>query len=211
MDTMKITRRFHSCVELAKNETTLLIDPGSFEVPANLAEVDAVLVTHVHPDHVDAEALATAQKRSPGLKVYGPAELREHADVDYTAVTDGDAFTVGDFDVSVHRWPHGAITESTPLPDNLGYLVDGRVLHTGDSFPDLEGVEVALVPVSAPWLKMLDVEAFLKTTKPTSFIGVHDGIDNDFGLALRKNLLTKLAEEHGLDYLPLRPGDATEI
>lgn len=211
MGSMKITRRFHSCVELAKNDTTLLIDPGSFEVPDNLAEVDAVLVTHIHPDHVDAEALATAQRRNPGLTIYGPAELREHAEIDYTAVTDGDVFTVGDFDVSVHRWPHGTVTESTALPDNLGYLVDGRVLHTGDSFPDVDGVEVALVPVSAPWLKMLDVEAFLKASTPATFIGVHDGIDNDFGVALRKNLLTKLAEENGLNYLPLRPGDATEI
>lgn len=208
---MKITRRYHSCVELAKNDTTLIIDPGSFEVPGNLAEVDAVLVTHIHPDHVDAAALAAAQQRNPKLRIYGPAELGEHADVDYTVVADGDTFTVGDVEIVVRCWPHGTIIESAPLPENLGYLVDGRVLHTGDSFPDLDGVEVALVPVSAPWLKMLDVEDFLKATRPTSFIGVHDGLDNDFGLALRKKLLATLAEENGLDYLPLRPGEATEI
>lgn len=207
---MKITRRYHSCVELSKNQTTLIIDPGSFEVPENLAEVDAVLVTHLHPDHVDVAALAAAKERNPGLAIYGPAQLGGQLAAEYTTVSDGESFTVGDFEVTARQWPHGTITESTPLPENLGYLIDGRVLHAGDSFPQLSGVEVALVPVSAPWLKMLDVETFLAATRPTRFIGVHDGIDNDFGLALRRNLLTCLAEEYGLDYLPLRPGDSVE-
>jgi L-ascorbate metabolism protein UlaG (beta-lactamase superfamily) len=208
---MKITRRYHSCVELSEGQTSIIIDPGSFEVPENLAEVDAVLVTHIHPDHVDTEALTTARGRNPQLAVYGPAELADHVDFPFTTVRDGDTFTLGEFAVAVHESAHGAVTSSTPLPENLGFLLNGRVLHTGDSFPELPDVEVALVPVSAPWLKMLDVEDYLRTNRPTRFIGVHDGIDNDFGLHLRQRLLGVLAEENTLEYLPLRPGESLEV
>ena len=208
---MKITRRYHSCVELSKGQSSLIIDPGSFQAPDNHAEVDAILVTHIHPDHVDVEALADARRRNPRIAVYGPAQLAEHTGIEFTAVADGDTFTVGDIGVAVLESPHGTVTSTTPLPENLGYLFDGRVLHTGDSFPELAGVEIALVPVSAPWLKMLDVEEFLRTSRPTKFIGVHDGIDNEFGLKLRRGLLTRLAEEHGPEYLPLRPDESVEV
>ncbi|QGU04210.1 MBL fold metallo-hydrolase [Corynebacterium comes] len=208
---MKITRRYHSCVELSKGRSRLIIDPGSFQVPDNLAEVDAVLVTHIHPDHVDVQALAAARRHNPQIAIYGPAELADHTDLDVITVADGDIFTVGAIEIAVHEAPHGTVTRSTPLPTNLGFLVDGRVLHTGDSFPVLAGVEVALIPVSAPWLKMLDVEDFLRASRPIRFIGVHDGIDNEFGLKLRRGLLGRLAEEHGLEYLPLRPGESVEV
>lgn len=211
MAAMKITRRYHSCVELSKGRSSLIIDPGSFEVPENLAEVDAILVTHIHPDHVNPSALTAARRHNPQIAIYGPAELARHVDVEFNALADGDTFQVGELDVTVHESPHGTVTSTTPLPQNLGYLFDGRVLHTGDSFPELPGVDVALVPVSAPWLKMLDVEAFLKSTRPTRFIGVHDGTDNEFGLNLRKRLLGKLAEENNLEYLPLRPDESVEV
>lgn len=208
---MKITRRYHSCVELSKDQASLIIDPGFFQAPDNLAEMDAILVTHIHPDHVDVQALAAARRRNPQISIYGPAELADLTDLAFTTVAGGDTFTVGAIEVAVHQYPHGTVTRSTPLPENLGFLVDGRVLHTGDSFPVVAGVEVALVPVSAPWLKMLDVEDFLRASRPTRFIGVHDGIDNDFGLNLRRGLLGRLAEEHGLEYLPLRPDESVEV
>ena len=86
---MKITRRYHSCVELSKGQSSLIIDPGAFQAPDNLAEVDAILVTHIHPDHVDVEALTDARRRNPRIAVYGPAQLAEHTGIEFTAVADG--------------------------------------------------------------------------------------------------------------------------
>lgn len=203
---MKITRRFHSCVEISDGTTTFVIDPGSFEVPENLSEMDAILITHVHPDHVHAESVEKA-----GVPIYGPAELANLIDVDYTVVNDGDSITLGDITVEVTENPHATIINSKDLPENLGFLIDGRVLHPGDSYPDLTGLDVCLVPVSAPWMRMLDVDEYLAANKPAKFIGIHDGIDNQFGRTIRSGLLADLANDHGLEYIGLEPGESFEV
>ncbi|MDR7328974.1 MBL fold metallo-hydrolase [Corynebacterium guangdongense] len=212
---MRITRRFHACVDYTHGDTTVIVDPGSFETPENLDSADAVLITHIHPDHVDAAALDAAKTKNPALAIYGPAELAEHLSSEYTVVADGDTFTVGEITVETFETPHGTITSFIPLPENLGFILNGTVFQTGDSFPRLSerlrGVETVLIPVSAPWLKMLDVDTYLGESKPPRFIGIHDGIDNDNGVTLRTGLLTKLAQHHDLEFTPLRPGESVEV
>ena len=53
---------------------------------------------------------------------------------------------------------HAAIHPDVPQIANVGYLVDGLVLHPGDAFtvPDA-AVELLLVPIAAPWLKTATV------------------------------------------------------
>ena len=52
---MQLTKHAHSCVTLAKDEARIVIDPGMFtgEAAQAVAEADAVLITHEHPDHFD--------------------------------------------------------------------------------------------------------------------------------------------------------------
>lgn len=212
---MKITRRFHACVQYSQGDTTIIVDPGSFEAPENLDTVDAILITHIHPDHVDAAAVDAAKAKNPSLLIYGPEELGGHISSEYTVVADGDTFTVGDFSVEAFETPHGTITSFIPLPENIGFIFNGGVFQTGDSFPGisprLTGVDTVLIPISAPWLKMLDVDTYLGESKPPRFIGIHDGIDNENGLGLRKGLLGKMAERYGLEYAALSPGESVEV
>lgn len=208
---MHITRRIHSCIEITEDSTRLVIDPGSFGAPDNLDQATAILITHVHPDHVDVDKLSAAREKNPDLPIYGTAELADLTDLVYTQVSDGDTFTVGSIEVAAHFFQHVTITHSTPLPENLGFIFNNRVLHPGDSYPDLPGMELALVPVSAPWMRMLNVDDYLKANRPQQFIGIHDVIDNENGVALRGNLLRKLAEEHGVTYHGLRPDESLEI
>lgn len=208
---MRITRRFHSCIELIDAHTTLIVDPGSFAVPDNLADADAILITHTHPDHVDVDALARARELNPDLPIIGPAGLTELTDLSVQVAHDGDRLSVGSFAIEVRAFEHATIIRSKTLPENLGYIFNDRVMHPGDSFPELTGMEVVFVPVSGPWMRMLNVDEYLEANRPTTFIGVHDGIDNDFGLAIRRGLLTQLADDHGLSYVGLRPGESLEI
>lgn len=57
---MRLTKLGHSCVRLEKDGATLVIDPGIWSGPGALDGASAVLVTHEHPDHLDADAIGAA-------------------------------------------------------------------------------------------------------------------------------------------------------
>ena len=54
---MRITKFGHAGVRIEHDGRAVLIDPGVFTQEESLDGVDAVLVTHEHPDHYDPARL----------------------------------------------------------------------------------------------------------------------------------------------------------
>ena len=141
---MRITKFTHSCVRLETEAGRLVVDPGVFsgsdELEQALDGVDALLVTHEHPDHVDPEHVARLLTDRPGLRVWGPASVRAllpaHADR-VTEVRAGESFIAGGLPVTTYGGQHALIHPSIPVVPNLAYLVGeprAAVLHPGDAF-----------------------------------------------------------------------------
>ena len=67
---MRITHLGHSCLLVETGAQRLLLDPGSF-TPGfeDLEDLDAVLVTHQHVDHVDTERLPVLVAGNPGVRL----------------------------------------------------------------------------------------------------------------------------------------------
>ena len=109
--TVKLTKHEHACVVLEKDGARSVIDPGAFSPNAAdiIAGADAVLITHEHADHVHEGAVNEALAARPELAVYAPATMAgmfsAHAG-QFTPVAAGDAFTIGDFTISVHGADH---------------------------------------------------------------------------------------------------------
>lgn len=211
MGSMKITRHLHACVEIHHNDRCLLIDPGNFGVPQSLDTADAVLLTHSHPDHADADALARVRKNRPDLPIYGPQHLAMTLPFEVRIVRHGDTFNVAGFHVEVVGSDHAMITRAQEVPENIGFLINRRVLHPGDAFQPIRNVDLALVPVNGPWVKMLDVEQWLKKFPPHRFMGIHDGMVIDAGRALNNKILGILGDTYGSKHLPLEPGESYEL
>src|SRR5674536_9031 len=131
----------HACVRLERaSGERLVIDPGSYSDRAAMADADAVLVTHEHGDHVMPGELRDAVENSSHLEVWGPDAVIDQIAVDAVVasrmhrVRSGDSFVAAGFDVLALGESHArAHPDLTPVA-NLAYLVDGVVLHPGDSF-----------------------------------------------------------------------------
>ena len=86
-------------------------------------------------------------------------------------------------------------TVSLNRPTNLGYLIDGRILHPGDEFPDiamhsLNDIEILFLPVAAPWLKVSETVEFAHSILPRLSLPIHDAILSAEGKALVDSILT---------------------
>ncbi len=207
----------HACVRLDRDGQVLVIDPGTFSDPDALDGATAVLVTHEHADHVDPEPLVAALAASPDLQVWGPdpvVALLTGAGADpgrLHALSVGDRVGVVDFAVEVLGGWHALIHPDIPRIHNLAYLVDGTLLHPGDSFtppPAGTSVEVLFLPAAGPWMKISEAVDYVRQVAPAVAVPIHTGISNENGLGLIDRVLGGLA---GGAYRRLAPGETLDI
>jgi L-ascorbate metabolism protein UlaG (beta-lactamase superfamily) len=215
---MQLTAWGHAGVRLERGDRRLVIDPGSFTDPAILDGADAVLVTHEHPDHVVPEQLVGALGATGSLEVWCPGSVTDLL-VDagappsrVHAVDAGEDFVAAGFDVRALGGEHALIHPDLPPVANLAYLVEQVVLHPGDSFtPPPAGtvVEVLLLPVGAPWLKLAESVEYVRTVAPQVAVPIHDGTLTDAGKALADRVVGGLVGSVG--YRRLVVGDALTV
>src|SRR5215475_2143556 len=155
---MRLTKLGHACVRLEKDGSVLVIDPGTFsDAGSALTGAGAVLITHEHADHLDADRVRAALSGDPGLQMWtnsGVASQFAEFGPRVRAVAHGDTFTAAGFDVHVYGRDHAQIHPDVPVIVNTGFAVDGTVFHPGDALTVPEDrVPVLLLPLVGPWLK----------------------------------------------------------
>ncbi|HVQ99490.1 MAG TPA: MBL fold metallo-hydrolase [Mycobacterium sp.] len=215
---MKITHFGHACVLLdfdTAEPTRILIDPGTYsEGFDSSGAVDGLLFTHAHPDHIDMERVPALVQANPGLTVTTDvgcaAMLSDHA-IDHHVAADGDTSSVGSVRVDALAGEHATIHCDLPNMTNNGYVIDERVLHPGDAFINPpESVEVLLLPVGGPWMKVGEAIDYLRAVNPQVVIPIHQA-----GLApVHQNLHYSLLKNLGpanCDVLVLEQGVATAV
>lgn len=208
-----LTRWGQSCVRLEGPDGTLVIDPGVYGRSAEaLSGADAVLLTHEHPDHVDAAVVAAS-----GLPVWGPAPALATvaaagaAEDRLHAVHSGDDMTVAGMQVQVLGEWHAVIHPDVPQVPNVGYLVAGAVLHPGDAFvevPPGTSVQVALTPVSGPWFLLADALDWVRAIRPVRVVPIHDVMLSEVGLRSARDWLSRLAPA---PVVTPDPGEVVEV
>lgn len=176
---MRITHFGHACVlvELPQPGARILIDPGTYSADfEQLRDLDLILVTHAHPDHLDADRLhALAQHNPNATIVHSPGATTVLTGLTTTVAVPGDKLTVSGVEITVTgTGEHACIHADLPGSDNNGYLIGGLVLHPGDALdPPGADVDVLLAPAGGPWLKIGESIDYVRAIAPRVVVPIH--------------------------------------
>lgn len=183
---MQLTHLGHACLLVETDGARLLIDPGTMSTFEDLRDLDAVLVTHQHPDHVDTARLGALLAANPGATLAVDADTEGAvSELGATVVVarPGDRLTFGGSTVDVLGDLHAPVYADVPGCTNAAYLVDdGALLHPGDSFT-LPGraVDVLAVAIDGPWLKLAEAVEYVRAVGPRVAVPIHEGETTDPG------------------------------
>lgn len=184
---MRVTRLGHACLLVETREARVLVDPGVFssDEAFTVSALDAVVVTHQHPDHLDPGRIAGLVDGNRGARLWcDPETAAQDLPGAWTATRDGWTATIGDLTLTGVGERHAPILPALPVVANVGILLaedDGPTLfHPGDSYASAPpGVDVLALPLSAPWAKISETVEFARAVAPRRLFPVHDGTISD--------------------------------
>lgn len=207
---MKISKYLHSCLVFELDGYKLLFDPGKFSFaegdvkPEMFSDVDAIVITHIHPDHLDADNLKKIMKLS-GAQVYTNAQVGEalqKQDVAHTLWQD-DTYQLGPFKLQAITVKHEVIMDN-PLPQMTGFVINNVVLHPVDSMEDellrYKGIELLLMVTMAPFANEIMISTFADKLQPKQILPVHDGHAKEFFIQQRYEAYTKHFDKQGIKF-----------
>lgn len=187
---MKVTKFGHACLLIEEGDTRILTDPGNYSTTQNsVRSVDAILVTHEHPDHLDVPSLKAVLAQSPDAVVFtnrGAGKVLAGEGIAYELLEHGQRRILKGVPIEGHGERHAAIYPTIAPVVNTGYFIAERFFYPGDALYQPErAVEILALPVAGPWLKLAEAIDYAQAVKPKTCFPVHDGMLKFAGSAHR--------------------------
>lgn len=217
---MKVTHLGHSCLLVETERSRVLIDPGTFSDFADVDSLDAVLVTHQHPDHLDPEKIGDLLERNPNAELHtdpGTAEQLRDKGFQPVETAAGQEFTIGDLGVRPAGDRHAVIHADLPRVDNVGLVLrdpaGATLFHPGDALDAEPGpVDYLAVPVSAPWCAVKETIDFVRRIAPAKgVVPIHDALLVDGARTMYLTHIGNLGLQGRGEVRDLRGAGATDL
>jgi L-ascorbate metabolism protein UlaG (beta-lactamase superfamily) len=203
-----IQRLTDSCLTVTTDSGTSLFDPGfhtfdtgEFDL-ASLGDVQRVLITHEHGDHVKPEFVSWLLDRGDDVAVFANqavADLLARSDIE---VSTTDPRGVSSEDVLHEMIPTGA------RPPNRAYTIDGVLTHPGDSYQPSTSAPVLALPLIIPWGSTTASMEFARRLAPRQVIPIHDFYLNDLGRNFVTGMAQNVLAQADIEVIPLGWGES---
>ncbi|MEK7630213.1 MAG: MBL fold metallo-hydrolase [Patescibacteria group bacterium] len=212
---MKIIKLGHCCLLIEEKRLRILTDPGSYTVEEqkSIKNIDVILITHEHTDHLHVESLKVVLQNNPNAKIFtnkGVGVLLEKAQIQYELLLHNQNKNVREILFEGFGEKHAEMYENLMRVDNTGYFISRKLFYPGDAFinPGKE-IEVLALPVAGPWMKLSEAVNYAKQLKPKSCFPVHDGILKNIGSTDR--IPAQVLPPLGIQFISLEIGKEYEF
>jgi L-ascorbate metabolism protein UlaG (beta-lactamase superfamily) len=214
---IRVTAITHASFELEYGAKVIHIDPTSPGDYSKAKQADLILITDIHPDHLDPAAIAKVRK--PGAPVVAPSAAAEKIESP-TVIANGETKTVAG--IPIKAVPMYNLKRG-PAPGQLfhpkgrgnGYILtlgSKRVYVAGDTectdeMRALKNIDIAFVPMNLPYtMPPSEAAECVKAFRPKVVYPYHYRGQNpeEFKAALKGEPI----EVRLLDWYPPKPAGA---
>ena len=194
----------------------ILTDPGAYSTLQNEAkDIDVILITHEHSDHLHVESLQQVLKNNPQAKIItnnGVGKILKEKNIEFEVFTHGKSAEVNGITIEGFGEKHAEIYRTLTSVENTGYLIAEKLFYPGDAFPSVsKKVEVLALPVAGPWMKISEAIDYALALKPKTVFPVHDGMLNQSRLGPVHVLPQKILSAQGIEFTVLEENKETEF
>ena len=207
---MKISKYLHSCLVFELDGYKILFDPGDYSfieglvTPQMFADVNIIVITHIHPDHFVIDILQKIMDVS-GAQVLTNSQVGEQlqkAGIKYSILEDSTEH-FGPFKLQAFPVQHALIMDN-PLPQMTGFIINDKVLHPVDSMEDkllkFKDIELLIMVTMAPFASEVMITAFADKLHARQVLPVHDGYAKTFFIQKRYTAYVKHFDKLGIKF-----------
>lgn len=213
---MQIKKIGHCCLLIKTNNITILTDPGNFSTDQNsITNIDLVLITHEHADHLHIDSLKEIIANNPNVQIItnsGVGKKLDEINIPHTIIEGTNNIEILNTIIEAYDSKHEEIFEELGQVQNTAYFIDNKLFYPGDSYanPHKE-IDVLSLPVAGPWCKIPDVIRYALEIKPKKAFPVHDGMLKEDRIGSAHKIPEKVLTENGIEFITMNPGDEKEF
>jgi len=196
---MNITHLGHAAVLVETEQVRILIDPGNFSTAwHDLTDLDVILVTHSHPDHIDPEWIPALIAHNPSAQWFVEPSIPDIYDVPQARrFPAGSTSTIGDTTIAAVGGQHAIIHRDIPRIGNVGMVLatpgEPTIFHPGDELDTVPtGIDILATPAHGPWCAMKETIDFVRAVDAPHGFLIHDGLINERGWDLTFSRLNEM-------------------
>lgn len=213
---MKITKFGQCCLLIETEGKRILTDPGRFSSGQNeVTNIDLILITHEHADHVHTESLEAVLKNNPDAKVVtntAVGKLLSDMSVAFEILEGRDSGEHAGVMVEAFEGKHVEIFGEYGQVQNTGYFINNTLFYPGDAYTNPEKeVPVLALPVAGPWCKLSDAINYAIEVQPKASFPVHDAVLSEEGIALTHGLCETFLSGENIPFTKLKEGESAEF